>query len=177
MMRCHSPLLAIMCALLAACASPVIKIEKHVYSIAVPNTALVLEFPSEGFRMEVSDNNPPYYYFTNEKGRLNISFSFERATKCNSSETCRDYFANKLSASDVSKNGWKPARIGDVFVSESMNGLASGSGTKQQYMNAHFVKEGMWINVRLSKAAYSENDRDLFVKLVRAIQFWPKLRE
>lgn len=177
MRRCHSSLFIIMCMLIAACATPLIEPQGHVYSIEVPNSPLVLEFPSGGFKMEVADNNPPYYYFTNEKAKLNLSFSFERATKCNGSEACRDYFANEFSKADASRKIWQLTRIGEVFVSESQDGSADSSGTKQQYMNAHFVKDGMWINVRLSKADYTEADRDLFVKLVRSIQFWPKLRE
>ena len=169
--------LVILCALLAACATPSIELERHVYSIAVPGTALVLEFPSEGFKLEVADNNPPYFYFSNEKSRLNVSFRFDRATECKSSETCRNYFANEFCHADTSRKSWYHSRIGDVYISESMDGSADDSGTRQQYMNAHFVKEGMWINMRLSKTAYVETDRELFVKLVRSIQFWPKLRE
>lgn len=167
----------IMCALMAACSTPSIEIERHVYSIAVPGTALVLEFPSRGFRLEVADNNPPYFYFSDEKTKLNVSFSFGRATECNSSETCRDYFANESSPAHASRKNWHHSRIGEIYISESMDGSADNSGARQQYMNAHFVKEGMWINVRLSKTAYVETDRELFVKLVRSIQFWPKLRE
>lgn len=169
--------LAILCALIAACATPPIEIERHVYSIAVPGTALVLEFPSEGFKLEVADNNPPYFYFSNEKTKLNVSFRFARATECKSSETCRNYFANEFSPADTNRKNWHHSRIGDVYISESMNGSADNSGARQQYMNAHFVKEGMWVNVRLSQTAYAETDREPFVKMIRSIQFWPKLRE
>ena len=162
------------CALLTACATPVPEPQRHVYSLEVPGTALVLELPSDGLKLEVADNNPPYYYFTNEKIQLSISFSLERATKCSSSESCRDYFTNKFSTVGAGRKSWLLSRIGEVFVSENIE-ESPGSGTRQQYMNAHFVKSGMWINVRLSKNNYTGSDRELFVKLVKSIQFWPKL--
>ena len=175
--RCRAGWLITVCAAVAACATPLIEQQGPVYSIEVPGTTLVFEFPSDGFELEVSDNNPPYYYFTNQRSKLNLSFSFERATKCNSSEACRDYFANEFSKADTSRENWRPARIAEVFVSESQDSSAGSSGEKQQFMNAHFLKDGMWVNVRLSKADYRDGDRELFVKLVRFIQFWPKIRE
>ena len=162
-------------ALLAACAAPPIEFEKHVYSIPVPNTSLALEFPSSGFKLEVKDTNPPYYFFTNAKAKLNISFTLERATKCNSSETCRNYFANKTTASGASKKSWQPVRIGGIFASESAEEATDTPDSKRKFMLAHFVKEGMWINVRLSKTDYTESDREQFERLVLAIQFWSKL--
>ncbi len=167
-------LLILGCALLTACATPPAEPQRHVYSLEVPDTALVLELPSDGLKLEVKDNNPPYYYFTNEKIQLSISFRFERAAKCSSSESCRDYFTNKFSSTDASRKSWLPSRIGEVFISEGGEGSGS-SGARQQSMNAHFVKNGMWINVRLAKNNYMESDRELFVKLVKSIQFWPKL--
>lgn len=163
------------CLLLAACATPSLPEQQgSVFSIAVPDSGLILEFPSQGFRLEVADNKTPYYYLSNEHTKLNVSFSFERTAKCNSSESCRDYFANGLKAADASRKSWHISRIGDVFVSESMGIPAGDMGQKQRHMNAHFVKDGVWINVRLSKVDYQEADRELLVSFVRSIQFWKK---
>jgi hypothetical protein len=41
---------------------------------------------------------------------------------------------------------------------------------RQQHMNAHFVKEGVWIDVHLSKVGYREADRELFLNFVRSIR-------
>jgi hypothetical protein len=176
MKNCRTSLLMILSAVLAACASATSSIEKQgpVYRIVVPSTGQVLEFPSEGFKVEMADNSRPYYYVTNAKIGLNLSFNFEPARNCTTSESCRDYFANKLKSSYPNKKDWQTSRIGDVFVSENMDGPVDGFNLRQQHMNAHFVKDGVWIDVHMSKVNYRQTDRELFVNQVRAIRFRPK---
>lgn len=176
MMKRSGSLLVILSVILAACATAISSIEKQgsVYRIAVPTTGLLLEFPSEGFKLEVADNSRPYYYVTNNQTGLNVSFSFEPAKKCTSSESCRDYFSNKLKMGYPNKKNWRSSQIGEVSVSENMDGQVSGFNLKQQHLNAHFVKEGVWIDVHLSKVDYREADRELFVNFVRSIRFRPK---
>jgi len=176
MRKHYGSLIVILCALITACATAVSSIEKQdsVYRIAVPTTALVLEFPSEGFKLEQADNSRPYYFLTNDKTRLNVSFNFERAKTCISSVSCRDYFSDKLKTGYPSKKNWRSSQVGDVYVSENMDGPVSGFDLKQQHMNAHFVKEGVWIDVHLSKVNYREADRELFANFVRSIRFRPK---
>lgn len=149
-------------------------IEKQgsVYRIAVPETGLLLEFPLEEFELVQQDDFRPYYYLTNSKTGLNASFNFDRTTKCNSGESCRDYFVDKVKTGySSSKINWRTSQLGGVFVAENMDGPVSGINLKQQHMNAHFVKEGVWIDVHLSKVHYQESDRKLFVNFVRSIQF------
>ena len=169
-------LIIILCALITACATAVSSIEKQglAYRIVVPTTAWALEFPSEGFKVEQADHSRPYYYLTNDRTGLNVSFNFERSIKCNNSESCRDYFSNKLKAGFPNKKNWRSSQIGDVYVSENMDGPVSGFNLKQQHMNAHFVKEGVWIDMHLSKVDYREADRELFLNFVRSVRFRPK---
>ncbi len=156
-----------------------------VYSIPVPHTTLVLEFPSDGFKLEVSDDNPPYYYFTNAQAKLNMSFSFERATKCRTSESCRDYFVKEFNSTRASKKIWQISRLGEIFISETSDDTvvdssthsSTHSSTSVQYLNAHFVKDSVWINLRLSKTGYRPSDRAFFLRLIQSIKFWPKVRE
>ena len=147
-----------------------------VYSIPVPHTPLVFEFPSAGFKLEVSDDNPPYYYFTNAQSTVNMSFSFERAKKCRTSESCRDYFVKEFNTTSASKKNWQLSRLGEIFISETGDTPVVGSSTVQ-YLNAHFIKDSVWINVRLSKTGYRPSDRAIFLRLVRSVKFWPKIPE
>ncbi|HEY6093658.1 MAG TPA: hypothetical protein VIU93_01775 [Gallionellaceae bacterium] len=169
-------LIVILCALVTACATDVSSIETQggVYRIAVPTTAWAMEFPSEGFKLEQADNSRPYYFLTNGRTGLSVSFNFEHATKCNDSESCRDYFSEKLKAGFPGKKNWRSSRIGDVYVSENMDGPVSGFNLKQQHMNAHFVKEGVWVDMHISKVNYREADRELFLDFVRSVRFRQK---
>jgi hypothetical protein len=167
---------AVLLALIAGCAAPggrsVSSIEKQgpVYSIAVPSTALFLEFPADGFKIEQADDRRPYYFLSNSKTRLNVSFNFEPATRCKSSESCRDYFAEKLKAAYPNKKNWRSFKVGDVFASENLDGPVSGLDLRQQHVNAHIVREGVWIDVHLSKVRYQEAERELFLDFVRSIR-------
>jgi hypothetical protein len=168
------------CALMAGCAAPVstpvssIEQRGPVYSIAVPSTALALEFPAEGFKIQQADDYRPYYFLSNEKTRLNVSFSFEPARKCNSSEACRDYFAERMKGAYPNKKNWHSSKLGEVYASENLDGPQSGLDLKQQHMNAHIVRDGVWIDVHLSKVRFQEGDRELFVNFVRSIRIRPR---
>ena len=152
-----------------------------VYSIPVPHTTLVFEFPSDGFKLEVSDDNPPYYYFINAQAKLSMSFSFEQAIKCRTSESCRDYFVKEFNSTRASKKNWQLSRLGEIFISETSDDPVGDSSTHSsapvQYLNAHFVKDSVWINLRLSKTGYRPSDRAFLLRLIRSIKFWPKVRE
>jgi hypothetical protein len=163
-------------ALLAACAAPVskpvssIQNRGSVYSIAVPSTALALEFPADGFKIAQADDYRPYYFLTNEKTRLNVSFNFEPAAKCTTSEACRDYFAGKTKGAYPNKTNWRSSKVGDVYASENLDGPVNGLDLRQQHMNAHIVRDGVWIDVHLSKVRFQEADRELFLSFVRSIR-------
>ena len=169
-------ILAISCLLLAACATPVSKpvssIQNNgsVYSIAVPSTALALEFPAEGFKIAQADDYRPYYFLTNEKTHLNVSFNFEPAAKCATSQACRDYFAGKMKGAYPNKTNWRSSKVGDVYASENLDGPVNGLDLRQQHMNAHIVRDGVWIDVHLSKVRFQEADRELFLNFVRSIR-------
>ena len=94
--------------------APTEQLQGTVFSIPVPRTMLVFEFPSDGFKLEVSDDNPPYYYFTNAQTKLNVSFSFERAIKCHTSESCRDYFVKEFNSTRASKKNWQLSRLAKI---------------------------------------------------------------
>ena len=170
-------LFAALFALLAAgCATPVarpvssIEIQGSVYSIVVPSTGLVLEFPAEGFKLQQADDRRPYYFLSNEKTKLNVSFNFEPATRCKSSEACRDYFSEKLKVAFPNKKNWRSFKVGEVYAAENLDGPVSGYDLRQQHVNAHIVRDRVWIDVHLSKVRYTEADRELFLSFIRSIR-------
>ena len=85
------------CLLVAGCATAVSSLEKEgsVYRVKIPESASTIAFPADGFRVDQADDARPYYFLTNKKTGLNVSFNFEPVRKCKTSEECRDYIDRK----------------------------------------------------------------------------------
>ena len=168
-------LAAAICFLLTGCATAVSSLEKNgsVYRIQIPTRSSVIEFPAEGFRVNQADDGRPYYFLSNDNTRLNVSFNFEPATRCTSSKDCRDYMLEKLRTISFKKN-WSTSKVGQVYLSENMDGPINGLFLRQQHMNAHYVVDGVWIDVHMSKVDYRESDRKIFVDFLRSIRIKSK---
>jgi hypothetical protein len=69
-----------------------------------------------------------------------------------------------------SKTNWRSSKVGDVYASENLDAPVNGLDLGQQHMNAHIVRDGVWIDVHLSKVRYQEGDRELFLNFVRSIR-------
>lgn len=164
-----------LCLSLGSCATAVSSLQKQglVYQIQIPASASVIEFPADGFRVNQADNARPYYYLSNDKSHLNVSFNFEPAKKCATSLECRDYLLEKLRAASFKRN-WSTSKVGQVYVSENMDGPINGLFLRQQHMNAHYVIDGVWVDVHMSKVDYREADRQIFVDFLRSIRIKSK---
>ena len=162
------------CLALSACATSSIEKQGPAYRIAMPAGKWVLEFPDEGFKINTADTSRPYYFLSSPE--LNVSFSFDRATRCASSEACRDYHAGRLKAAypHPRKQAWRMSQVGEVFVSENTDGPVEGFNLKQRHWNAHYVLDGIWVDVHLSKTDYRESDRELFARFIRSLKLKPK---
>jgi len=158
--------------LLAGCANGSLSKRDGMFSIAVPSQSWSLEFPAEELKVETADHSKPYYFFTNPRTGLNISFSFDESKRCveKSSEGCRNFLVRSLKARYPGKKNWQLGKIGDVYVSENMDGPVQGFNFRQQHMNAHYVMDWIWIDLHLSKVEYRDADRDLFLNFVRSIK-------
>ena len=179
------------CILLTSCATtPAPKIIDSKYTVIAPQWKFVIQFPQEGFTINEEFTRRPNYGFTNRQTGLNVTFNFERAMNCNDSESCRDYFANKLQAIFPEKKNWRRFQLFGMYVSENMDGpvtesfqailrkmgrekeLANfpiGLDMKTQHWNAHVVEKGIWLDVHLSKSNYQEVDRELFTNFLRSM--------
>ena len=167
------------CLLAAACATTSsvssIKKEGSAYNIALPIGNQIINFPAKDFKLKTADDSRPYYFLTNSKTGLNVSFNFERATSCNDSKSCRDYFANKLKAANfMDKKNWRMFQVGKVSVSENMDGPVGGLDLKMQHMNAHYVTDGVWVDMHMSKVDYEKSDKKLFVNFIKSVKFQQK---
>ncbi len=147
---------------------------KSRYRITLPTKESFLEFPKGGLHVEMEDNARPYYFLTDKKSGLNVSFNFEPARKCRNSKECRDFLLGRLKSGGSGRSDWQSSKVGDVFVSEYTLGQVKGMDLKQRNMNAHYVVDGVWVDLHLSKVDYSEPDRALFTKFVQSISFGGK---
>jgi hypothetical protein len=176
---------------LASCATtPGVKVIDSKYTIIAPHWGFAVQFPSEGFSKMAEDTRRAHYFFQNKKTGLNVSFIFEHPANCTSSESCRDFFANKLKNGFPNKKNWQMSRLGDIYISEHMDGpigesdrklieqmmgtkrledFPIGLDLKQQHWNAHVVEKGIWLDVHLSKGNYDERDRELFVNFLTSL--------
>jgi hypothetical protein len=160
------------CLLMAGCAAGAVsslKKEGSVYRVRVPESASTIAFPADGFRVETADDARPYYFLKDEKTGLNVSFNFEPVRKCKTSEECRDYLVAKLRTVSFKKD-WSVSKIDQTPVSEHLDGPVEGLNLRQHHLNAHYIIDGVWIDMHLSKVNYRPADHELFASFVRSIR-------
>ena len=144
---------------------------EEMYRIPLPVGQSVIEFPLKEFQVIKEDKRRPFYMFKDEKNGLIVSFNLVPARNCNSSESCRDYLSEvKMPKSDRLET-WYRSQDGQVYLFEYMMRPVGGHYLRQHHMHASYVKDGVWVDVHLSKAQYEEKDRDIFLEFVRSIKF------
>ena len=160
------------CLLVVGCAATAVsslKREGAVYRVKVPQSASTIAFPADGFQVNTADDARPYYFLKNTSTGLNVSFNFEPVTKCKTSEECRDFLVAKLRTVSFKKD-WTVSKIGGVAVSEHTDGPIEGLNLRQHHLNAHYVVDGVWIDMHLSKVDYRAADHAVFADFVRSLQ-------
>lgn len=159
------------CVLAVGCAATAVsslKREGAVYRVKIPESASTIAFPADGFQVDIADDSRPYYFLKNERTGLNVSFNFEPVRKCKTSEECRDYLVAKLRTVSFKKD-WTVSKIGEVPVSEHLDGPIEGVNLRQHHLNAHYIVDGVWIDMHLSKVNYRAADHAIFADFVRAL--------
>ena len=161
--------MAILVAMTTACSSLPERKSVGTYRIPLPKGNSVIEFPLKSFQVEKEDKTQPWYSLSDKMSGLIVSFNFEPATRCFDSKSCRDYFVKARWPASKSFRTWRTSQVGEVYLLELMFGPIGGDDLQQHHMFAHFVKDGVWVDVHLSKANYEETDRDLFLDFIRSI--------
>jgi hypothetical protein len=160
------------CLLVAGCAATAVSSltkDGSVYRVKIPESTSTVAFPADGFQVNQADDARPYYFLTNRKTGLNVSFNFEPVRKCKTSEECRDYLVARLRTVSFKKD-WSVSKIGEVPVSEHLDGPIDGLNLRQHHLNAHYIVDGVWIDMHLSKVDYRPADHELFASFVRSIR-------
>jgi hypothetical protein len=146
--------------------------------LVVPGSPWTLTLPKAGFELQPAKISPDgrsgYFMASDRRLGLNISFFVEPAEKCKTSRECRDLLRKDGFAHLGKAENVKAFEIGDVSVVECFVSEFKGIRVKQQNMFAEFVVDGYWVDAHISKMPYTQQDHEMFEKLVKSIAFVPK---
>lgn len=155
----------------ATCAASPLNKQTGFYDMPAPIGSRIIKFPSAGFQVKLAQPSRPYYYYTNERTGMNISFIFDRADRCKSSKACSQFVFNmQKKGGNKLESDWNTFQEGEIFVSEYMIKKVEGVDLMQHNMNVHYVFDGIWLDVHISKARFRESDRKLFLDLIHSIK-------
>jgi len=156
-------------------------ITKDIDKVGITTEALpwVLEFPDFGCKLVMEnvrhDGKAAYVLFTTLKPYWNISFFIEPALKCKDPKSCRDFSVN---ANYPIRN----ALVGMDDYPECSTAAYMNLPTDQKQVNtkhvyAHFVREGYWIDMHISKGNFEESDQAFFENVFLNVNFRQKVRK
>jgi tetratricopeptide (TPR) repeat protein len=146
--------------------------------VTVAEAPWSLSFPADDFsvrEMKVSpDGFMGYLFVTSEKSGLNVSFYIEPAKESTDPAELRDLAWDREKghsgeATDVVKRA-----TADYAAIEYTYPEIKGVKINQKNMRMHFVRDGYWIDMHISKVLYEEADRASFDAFVKSIAFAPK---
>ena len=147
-------------------------------SFTVPGAPWSLTLPAHDFVVQQEKVKPDgrygYFYITDQKRHLNVSFFIEPVDKCKDSKSCRDMVWKAGNPMWENPKNVVLSEIGDISVFEFMLPSLRGVPFQQQNMYAQFVVDDFWVDLHISKVLYKPEERKLFEDLVKAIKFEPK---
>ncbi|HVZ42042.1 MAG TPA: hypothetical protein VHI13_22375 [Candidatus Kapabacteria bacterium] len=147
-------------------------------SISVPKAPWYLGFKASGFQLkekkESKNGEAAYYFFVDEASGMNLSFFVEPAAEFNDAKQYRDMAWEKSRGqfgepTDVVKSDMQGCAT-IAYTLEEVRGIR----LNQRNVNAHFVKDGFWIDAHLSRVAFEKSEQPLFDALVNSLTFTPK---
>jgi hypothetical protein len=115
-----------------------------------------------------------YFLLFPNKDKLNISLYIEPAEKCKTSDECRDFVLNAGNPAWGKFQSLKKAKFGPFSYFEFYRPEVRGQPLQMQDMYAQSVDSGYWVDVHLSKVLYTQDQKQLFEKLLGSIKFVPK---
>jgi len=159
--------------------------EDNEYLLSADGASWFLQFAKADFELLQSkfrnEGRSRYFHFSDKSG-LNVSFFIEPASSCRTSVECRKMQHDKPSASmkaaryvkDYEINGFA---VVEYFLEKPGDDLIAqfpalkGKVINQGNINAHYVREGYWVDVHISKLNFSDADRLRFKKTIESLAF------
>ena len=151
--------------------------EKRI-GFTVPNAPWTMTLPAGNFVIEQEQQKPDgssgYFFLTDDRSHLNVSFYIEPVGSCKNSKACRDVVLKMGNPSWEAPKNLVSSQIGEVSYFEFLIPSFRGQPVQQQNMYAEFVVDSFWVDLHISKILYKREDHELFEQLVKAIKFEPK---
>lgn len=147
-------------------------------SFSVPAAPWTLTLPADDFKVRQKNVKPDgrygYFYLTDDRQNLNVSFFIEPVDKCRDSKACRDMVWKAGNPMWENPKNVVLSEIGDVSVLQFLLPSLQGKSIQQQNMYAEFVVDGFWVDFHLSKVLYKPEEHELFERLIKSIKFETK---
>jgi hypothetical protein len=146
-------------------------------SVSAPGAPWELRFPRDQWSLQTkrrADGQADYYMFSNARTQLNMSFFIEPVTKCKTPSECRSHFwrnrgaefGNPQSVAEFEENGFAVVR----FLIPEIGGMR----VDQLQYSAHTVRDGYWVDMRISKILAQKADEQRVSDFVRSVAFAQK---
>lgn len=155
------------------------------YLVSADTASWSLQFPKAGLELQQSkfrnEGRSRYFHFSDKKG-LNISFFIEPASSCRTSLECRKMQHDTPSGSMKVSKYIKDYEINDFAVVEYFLEKAGDDLIRQipalkdkiinqGNINAHYVKDGYWVDIHISKLNFTDSDKLYFENILKSLVF------
>jgi hypothetical protein len=156
-------------------AIPEMQEEKGTISLWSKGSTWVLQFPGEGYKLQLEKHNDDglshYCSFHNSTLSLNISFYIEPVNKCTSSEECRRMYWQNPGPAVANSQGVTFFDLNGFSIVEFIVPEFRGMKVNQINMSGHHVRDGYWVDMHISKVLYQPKDRAVFTDFIKSITF------
>jgi hypothetical protein len=150
--------------------------------LSAPALSWAVRFPVAGYRLEAQrhwpDGRGHYYMFVHEPTGMAVSFYIEPADRCPDAHACRDFYWRNRHASMRSAHGvTRSERNGFAlieFLTEYQVPQVQGRTVQQFHLSGHWVRDGYWVDLHLSKMPYAPKDRQGAMDVVDSLTIEPK---
>src|SRR5262245_51729537 len=120
-------------------------------------------------------NDPPGMKLsaTHPKSPASVTVFFERAHEGMTASDYREDYWNRIQKMGVTRTDIQRSERGDFAILEFLMPSVAGAPLNQRSLNAFLVRDGVWIDVHISKAAYKPEDKAMFDSILDSLRVVP----
>jgi len=154
------------------------------YKLKADGSSWSIIFPKSDYKIlqskQRSNGRSRYFHLANNSG-VNVSFFIEPSVKCASSNDCRTYQIKHPSPSMAASVNNREYELNNFSIIYYMLKEAdktsikripqlAGKTINQMNINAHYVKNGYWADIHMSKMQSTPKDETTFNNFISSIQ-------
>jgi hypothetical protein len=152
--------------------------------IALPDRAWGLQLATEGFTVQLDQMRHPtdirYVLAKSDKTKVNLSVVLEKAPSSKTGTECRDLYWARLRNREVKMEGVKTSQRGGMAILEYATNpfgmvlpkekALEQFGFTQKHLNAYFGRDGVCVDVHLSKVLSKPDEDPQFDPIVDSLR-------